>query len=70
GRLPGRLAAPVLRLVRAGTFEALLAHQRERALPATATQVKVPRRVSTPDQLALLDSHVVGAEDGRTGLIP
>ncbi|MCL4851097.1 MAG: GH3 auxin-responsive promoter family protein [Bryobacteraceae bacterium] len=62
GRLPERLAAPILKLVRSGTFEALLAHQRERALPATATQVKVPRQVTTPGQLALLNSNVV-AED-------
>lgn len=58
GRLPGRLAAASLKVVRPGTFAALLDLQRRNAAPVTATQVKVPRVVTHPEQLALLESQV------------
>ncbi len=61
GREPGRLGPPTLKLVRPGTFESLLDLQRCYAAPATATQVKVPRVVTRPDQLALLEARVVNS---------
>lgn len=59
GRRLGRLAPARLRVVRPGTFDSLLELQRQHAAPATATQVKVPRLVTRPEQIAWLESQVV-----------
>lgn len=61
GRRPGRLAPATLKIVRPGTFAALLDLQRHFAAPVTATQVKVPRLVTRPDQVALLESQVLAS---------
>jgi hypothetical protein len=59
GRQPGRLTEPRLKLVNPGTFDRLLNLQRVRAAPAPATQVKVPRLVTRPEHLALLESALL-----------
>lgn len=59
GREPQRLAALELKLVKPGTFDALLALQLRRSAPATATQIKTPRLVIVPPQLTLLEANVV-----------
>ena len=65
GREPGRLGPPTLKVVRAGTFASLLELQRHYAAPAAATQIKIPRVVTRPEQLALLEAQVVtGRPDG------
>ncbi|MCE7902443.1 MAG: hypothetical protein DYH20_07240 [Gammaproteobacteria bacterium PRO9] len=58
GRQPCWLAAPDLKLLRSGAFDALLALQAARAAPVTSTQLKVPRTITTPEQLQLLESFV------------
>lgn len=58
GRHPCRLASPELKLVRPGAFDALLALQAARAAPVTSTQLKVPRTITSPEQLQLLESFV------------
>lgn len=61
GRQPGRLAGPRVKVVRPGTFDRLLRMQRLVAAPTTASQVKVPRVVTRPEQLALLESQLLAA---------
>ena len=58
GRQPCRLAAPDLKLLRPGAFDALLALQAMRAAPVTSSQLKVPRTISSQEQLQLLESFV------------
>ena len=59
GRLNGRLDPLELRLVAPGTFEALLALQRDSAAGASVNQVKIPRVLRTAAQQALLQRRVV-----------
>jgi len=59
GRLNGRLDTVDLRIVRAGTFEQLVALQRDAAAGINANQVKVPRLLRSPEQQALLQRGVV-----------
>ncbi len=54
GRANGRLDPVDLRLVRPGTFEQLLALQREQAAGINANQIKVPKLLRNPEQRALL----------------
>ncbi len=61
GRLNGRLDPAELRLVRPGTFEALLALQRDTAAGVNANQVKIPRVLRTAAQQALLQQGLVSA---------
>ena len=55
GRANGRLDPVELRLVRAGTFEQLLALQREQVAGINANQVKVPKLLRNAEQRQLLD---------------
>ncbi|MEQ1802545.1 MAG: GH3 auxin-responsive promoter family protein [Gammaproteobacteria bacterium] len=59
GRLNGRLDAVDLRLVRPGTFEQLVALQRDAAAGVNANQVKVPKLLRSQEQRALLQSGVM-----------
>lgn len=59
-REPGRLEPAELRLVRPGTFDQLAQWQLDRARPATAAQMKMPRVVSERGQLEILEAGVVG----------
>lgn len=61
-REPGRLAPAELRLVRSGTFARLGEWQLERARPATAAQIKIPRVVSEPGQVEILEAGVMAAD--------
>jgi hypothetical protein len=54
GRANGRLDPVDLRLVRPGTFEQLIALQREQAAGINANQVKVPKLLRNQGQRALL----------------
>jgi hypothetical protein len=61
GRLNGRLDPVEFRLVRPGTFEALLSLQRDTAAGVNANQVKIPRVIRTATQQALLQRGLVSA---------
>ena len=62
GRANGRLDAVDLRLVGPGTFEQLLALQREQAAGINANQVKVPKLLRNAEQRRLLDGGAVRSE--------
>jgi hypothetical protein len=62
-RANGRLAGLSLRLVRPGTFDALLQQQRAAHAAVNANQVKVPRVLRTPGQRSALESAVVARSD-------
>jgi len=62
GRANGRLDPVDLRLVRPGTFEQLIALQREQAAGINANQVKVPKLLRNPEQRRLLDRGAVLTE--------
>jgi hypothetical protein len=62
GRANGRLDSVDLRLVRPGTFEQLLALQRDQAAGINANQIKVPKLLRNADQRRLLDLETVPAE--------
>jgi hypothetical protein len=59
GRLNGRLDRVELRLVKPGTFEALLALQRDAAAGVNANQVKIPRVVLTVAQQTHLEAGLI-----------
>lgn len=61
-REAGRLVPAELRLVRPGTFARLGAWQLQRARPATAAQIKIPRVVSEPGQVEILEAGVMAAD--------
>lgn len=67
GRALDRLHAPQIRVVRAGTFEALGWLRLAESGGVSATQGKVPRRVTSPALLAFLDGQTVAASAGRLG---
>lgn len=70
GREPGQLALPRVAIVASGTFQALNALLLTRADHLTPTQVKIPRVVQDPDQLALLQGAVVASSDRDTAKSP
>ncbi|MFZ1625451.1 MAG: GH3 auxin-responsive promoter family protein [Gammaproteobacteria bacterium] len=59
GRDNGRLAALELRFVRSGSFEQLLALQRQSAAGLNANQVKVPKLLRYPNQRVLLEARLI-----------
>ena len=59
GRANGRLDPVDLRLVRPGTFEQLLALQRDQASGINANQVKVPKLLRNAEQRQLVDDRVI-----------
>lgn len=61
GRKSGRLGGPELKLVRPGTFRALEEWLLARAKGANANQVKIPRRLSDAEAVALMESRVLAA---------
>jgi hypothetical protein len=61
GREPGQLALPRVAIVASGTFQALTALLLTRSGHVTPTQVKIPRVVQDPAQLALLQGAVVAS---------
>jgi hypothetical protein len=60
-RRSGRLGGPEVKLVSRGTFRALEGLLLERARGASANQVKVPRRVSDAEMVALMESRVLAS---------
>jgi hypothetical protein len=61
GRVNGRLDPVEFRVVRPGTFDALLALVRDTAAGVNANQVKVPRVLRTADQEAILRQGLAAA---------
>lgn len=59
GRAPERLAPAQLKLVKPGTFDALVQLQLQRADNINLTQVKVPRVVTCPEYIRLLEDSVL-----------
>jgi hypothetical protein len=59
GQRAERLAPAQLKLVRPGTFAALAGRRLERSPSAPAGQIKTPRVVTDPGQLALLEANVL-----------
>ncbi len=57
GRQAERLASARLRIVRPGTFDAVAQAQLVRAGGISPTQIKTPRVVTAPDQLAILEGQ-------------
>lgn len=61
GRVNGRLDPVDLRIVRPGTFEELVALQRDAVQGVNANQVKVPKLLRSPEQRELLQRGVIRA---------
>jgi hypothetical protein len=61
GRVNGRLDPVDLRIVRPGTFEQLVALQRDAVEGVNANQVKVPKLLRSPEQRELLQRGVIRA---------